>query len=387
MKKANKKQFENLLVFIIFISNLSQIPLFFGNNLIKSIIMCLWLSILFFITMGSYWKKININVIKYLFPLFLFDLLILIFQVFTGQMYIKSNFIYPVHLSALILLIGYLIGQIIDYKTVKKTLNSYIVSSIIVAIYVYIRFFREKNWIESGYLYGSKNSLSIILLISIILIFIYWHERNVFLNIGICTFILFIIFMMKSRATILATIVVLIYFIFFILKDRKKKFFFLLCIFVILMFILSSEKLSYLIINNIILNNKENMGIDAISSGRIDHLNEFFYMFKKYWIIGNGGIYLESFLLATLCSYGVFAGGLLIIFSIIPLFIVFKYKSVKKYKTLNIIILLISLIMIINSLFEELTPFGPGIKCYILWLMTGIYLSFVRRKGEKNFYE
>ncbi|MGU8221425.1 O-antigen ligase family protein [Clostridium perfringens] len=386
MKDISKNQFVYLLVFTTYISNLSQIPLFFGSNLVKSIVICLWGSMLFFIII-NFWKKIDFSIIKYLIPLFLFDILILIFQILTGNNYIESHFIYPIHLSALILIISYLIGQVTNTSIIKKIANSYVNSSLIVAIYVYIIFFRDKNWISAGYLYGSKNSLSIILLISIILIFIYWNERNIFINMSSSIFFFIIIFMMKSRATILALIISLFNFIFFIIKDKKKKIFFIIFIFIIIILILFNEDLNHLIINSVLLNNKEKIDINSISSGRLDHLSDFLYLFKKNWIIGNGGIYLESFPLASLCSYGIIAGGVLITFSLIPVIIIFKYRKIKQYKTLNNIILLISIVMLINSLFEELAPFGPGVKCYMLWLITGLYLGIIRRKEEKSFYE
>ena len=35
--------------------------------------------------------------------------------------------------------------------------------------------------------------------------------------------------------------------------------------------------------------------------------------------------------------------------------------------------------MMLNSLFEAKPPFGPGIKCFLLWLMLGFSLALEER--------
>lgn len=35
---------------------------------------------------------------------------------------------------------------------------------------------------------------------------------------------------------------------------------------------------------------------------------------------------------------------------------------------------------IVNGLFEELAPFGPGVKCFSLWFYFGFYIGNLRRK-------
>ncbi|WP_322458462.1 O-antigen ligase family protein [Clostridium perfringens] len=317
---------------------------------------------------------------KYIIPVFLFDILIMIFEIFTGNLYIKSNFIYPLHISAFILIVSYLIGQVINKDLlIRKISNSYIFSSVFVGIYIYIFFLKDSNWIDGGYLYTSKNSICVILLISLIFLFLTWEYRNKSINLCISFFLLLLIVMLRSRNALLSGIIVIFYFLFFTIENKKKKYIFILILLTIIIIILTNDNLYNIFINNIIFNNKEEMGLDSISSGRIQHLKLFIPSFKENWLIGNGGIYLESFPLAALSSYGIIAAGLLFIFAFVPIIIVFKNRKNNYFIRLRKIILLISIVMIINSIFEELSPFGPGIKCYILWLLTGIYLAVTKK--------
>ena len=42
--------------------------------------------------------------------------------------------------------------------------------------------------------------------------------------------------------------------------------------------------------------------------------------------------------------------------------------------------ILLNILLLTNGLFEELSPFGPGVKCYLLWMITGIYLGLKVKK-------
>ena len=64
------------------------------------------------------------------------------------------------------------------------------------------------------------------------------------------------------------------------------------------------------------------------------------------------------------------------------LLVSFARKADYKNEIWNILFLL-SVGFIIDGLFEGLAPFGPGIKCYFLWLFFGIVLAF----NNKAHYE
>ncbi|WP_279015112.1 hypothetical protein, partial [Thomasclavelia cocleata] len=136
-------------------------------------------------------------------------------------------------------------------------------------------------------------------------------------------------------------------------------------------------------INKIILNNRGLDDLTVITSGRDEHFDKFIEMFPKYFLFGTSGTYLESFPLASLLSYGFFIGLLLIIYTFVPMICVLREM---KYdftdKMLKHLILAINIVMIINGLFEELTPLGPGVKCFVMWLLFGIYVGNLKRESK-----
>lgn len=378
MKKKYKKNNSTLLMLItiIFISNLSQIPIFHGNTIIKGINIFLWLILLINLVL-NFTDKISLKKIMiFLFLLLFFDILMIFLQLFKEIPYLKSNFIYPVHLSFFILVVGYFTGQVFSPNKIYLLVNSYFLSSLIVAINIYIEFFKGIDWAgSSGYLYASKNSIAQIILISMVLLIIY-SESGFKTSIKIVSILFFGVFllMLKSRATLLGLLIFVIYYVFIYIKSNKNKCYILLGLMILIGIIIVNEDVYNFIINQILLNNRAGSDLDTLSSGRMTHLQIFIDNFWNSPWIGNGGQYLESFPLAVLISYGFLGGGLLLVFSIMPC-IMAAFEKNEALLNMKTIVILLSFIMLANGIFEELSPYGPGVKCYALWMFTGLFLG------------
>ena len=47
--------------------------------------------------------------------------------------------------------------------------------------------------------------------------------------------------------------------------------------------------------------------------------------------------------------------------------------------------LALNVLMLISGIGEEMPPFGPGVKCFVLWLTFGYYIgSRYKINGEKR---
>ena len=103
--------------------------------------------------------------------------------------------------------------------------------------------------------------------------------------------------------------------------------------------------------------------------------------FKEDYFIGQGNVWVESFPLNTLLNYGILGSIPVFVIWLIPLnFLKRKnYRDKKLYNSLS----LIYVVYMINSIFEALAPFGPGVKCYMLWLICGIYAGITRNNDKK----
>ncbi|MGU8908542.1 O-antigen ligase family protein [Clostridium perfringens] len=269
--------------------------------------------------------------------------------------------------------------------SVEKIVNSFVYSSLLVGIYIYIDTFRGQDWSDSmGYLYASKNSISTIFVIAVICILLYWKNKSMSVKYSVLIFFIVLIFMMKSRTSILGLLFSYIYFLTFVIENKKKKLIYLSIFISIILFILCNENLNNLIINKIIFNNRIGSDLNSLSSGRVDHFNIFFENFKFNPLVGNGGMYLESFPLAILISYGIIGSIFIFILSISPIIIGFIDRNSYKYIKVRRLMILLNIVLIVNGLFEELSPFGPGVKCYLLWVITGIYLGLIVKEERRN---
>ncbi len=368
-------------ILICWISNLSQLPFFINNYFIKIIVMFSWI-IMLYIVFIKYMKIINLKKLtKIIFLIFVFNIFILLMQLLTSKNYIKSNFVYPINLSVFVLIVSYFSGQFITKISIEKLINSFIYSSFLVGVYIYIDTFRGHDWSDSmGYLYTSKNSISTIFVISILCILLYWKNKNIVLKYSIFLFFIALVFMMKSRTSLLGLFICGIYFLNFIVKNRRKKFVYIIVLIGVISLIILNNNLYDIVVNKVIFNNRIGSDLNTLSSGRIDHFKIFSENFKFNPFYGNGGLYLESFPLAILISYGIVGSLPIFILSISPLIIGFTHRRDYKYIEVRRLMILLNILLLTNGLFEELSPFGPGVKCYLLWMITGIYLGLKVKK-------
>ena len=367
---SKKKLTESILIIAIILSNISQIPSLFGNPIIKSGYALAWM-LLFAILLFRKWFGFNMD---FLIPPVIFDMLCLLGWAF-GKDYMASSLFVPINMSAFILTIGFLFGALVDEQIIKKIAIAYIASSIIVGGVLYVTVFRGIDWSGSStYVYASKNSAAQFLLVGLILVATLFYVRHRIASGFLIIAYAVLIFMMKSRATIAALAIYLIYFIFFIVVSKRERNFYLFLVVIFGLVVVFNPDANHLIIQEIIFNNR-GTDMTTLSSGRDLHWKTFRQEFGKYLFWGTGGTYLESMPLAVLMSYGVIGGVPILLFALKPLIYAIKNMWDKRYRIYSLLVVSISLTMLVNSIFEEQAPFGPGVKCYFLWLLFGMYIG------------
>ena len=359
---------------VCFISNISQLPIFIGVGIVKQVVMISWLLLFSFIMFSSF-DKLYLKEMWLLLLVAIFDMCIVLFSLITGEQYFSSNMIYPLHLCVFVFYTAQLGGQLIEENIIYRISNYYVISALIVGVYIFFDTFRGTDWANSiGYMYVSKNSVSQIFLIAIILLFLFNQEKKLF-KWGAIFFFTALLMMLKSRATIIGFFFCIVYFIFFVLEKKRNKIIVFLLVLISIIIMMNNNTLYNLIVNNVLLNNRGYSGVtlNDISSGRMDHLEYFKDNFSRVMYLGTGGTYLESFPLAALMSYGLFASIPLFLVTIAPVIICIKHKKNRRTLYYRYLIIIMSIIMLFNGIFEELSPLGPGVKTYMLWLVTGLY--------------
>lgn len=370
-----------LLPVTCFVGNLSQLPIYSGIT--QTAFKLLWAVMLLmaFFVQG---RNLYFNRFVFCTTAAINGLLFLISYVW-GREHVSSHILSNINLCMFIVCVAYMIGLSSDETLMSYVSLAYVSSAMICGIWVYLRYFRGVNWLDtSAYLYTSKNSFATILLFAVILCcFFLWKQYPWLSAIStlVCTVLLF---MLKSRATLVCAVA----FWGYITMMRPQKYWIkLLSIAVsltVIAMILLNPVWYDIIVENIILNNKDVTDLTAVTSRRNEFFALFLQDFPEHWILGFGKGFLECFPLSVLYNFGLVGGIPILLLSLYPLKVAAAYKRANPESILADFLSVANVILWINGLFEEQPPFGPGVKCSLLWLATGLLLGILRRRQREE---
>ena len=377
-----------LLQITILLTNLTQIPDLVTKNGVKLLSYVPWVLFAFLIiTLSMRTDDFIIGTQKYLYFSVMGILLVCLILEIQGKNGLDVSLLRPLLISLFIFVVSMNIGKYIDSSQLNDLLLVYAFSGVIVAIFVYRTILSNGfSWTSRVYAYNSKNSVSQIILTAILFL-IYLHGRkNRLWNIGMEVLIgalIFELFMLKSRASLLGLAIIFISVL--ISKEYKKstKIIVILVLVVFGLILIFNTHFRYFFIDSIILAGRDSTNLNSISSGRMDMLIEFPELFWKKPVIGYGRYYVECMPLDALIETGIIGGVLFNIIALSP--IVYSIKSYICYRQpIDFLLIIIGICYYINGLFEQLAPFGPGVKCYILWLLFEVSVIWRMRYSDEN---
>ena len=289
---------------------------------------------------------------------------------------------YNIFISFLILTVSYGLALNVDIKKYIPIIAfSIVLFSFILSYYIYVDYIAKSNITDIEYAYSAKNSSGQILLGGALIGAILWMPKKNWLKLPYMAMILFlilIVFMLKSRAT-LAGFAFVVFSL--ILKSKKKSLRIALVLSVaVLILVIALNQTAYdVIVNSIIYGGRKGDDMDSVSSGRLTFIHYALMKIDDSPIIGNGVYYVDCMPINIIVQYG-FLGGVFIASMLLML-----YRRVKKMSVngeFGLIVYLLFMVYMINSLFEAYTPFGPGMKCFELWAFFGIALAEQKRKYD-----
>lgn len=374
-KKIMKKFILTILIVLAcFLSNLSQLPYFISKGTTQILSVPIWI-LLFLTLIVTNRFKISKALINILVLMVLFIMILIILYIISSKDYFSSSLFYSTLISVFILIIGSLISPIFNKDIFRYIVISYVLSSLVVSLVVFVKYFGIGFSLDTRiYAYSSKNSLSQIILTSVIILFCYFKPRNRWEKVNkiiIIIFDIFMLFILRSRASILGFTIVSLIIAFDKRTNIRYRRIVIIANILLLILLSISDEFKDLLLNKIIFAGRDFNDLDNLSSGRISILRDFPVLIRGNWLTGIGPLYFESFPLSAILQFGIFAGGILIYLSILPLLTSAKRRN----NELRSLLYYISIAYFVNSLFEGLAPFGPGIKCYFLWLLFGILNS------------
>lgn len=138
-------------------------------------------------------------------------------------------------------------------------------------------------------------------------------------------------------------------------------------------FILINNNVYNNVVNGILLGARNANNLNDLSSGRLVRLLNNLPLLQNNLLLGIGIKYIDCFPFAMILQYGIVGASIIFGFIIkLSNYILLKIDTNNK---IHLATFLLFVTYMINSLFEAQTPFGPGAKCFLLWMMLGFSLA------------
>lgn len=368
-------QFYQIVCTICFMTNISQMPILIDNFPTRNIVIPLWGAFGVFCV----FKEFNLYM-RESKSLFLIGYIFLVYYI-VGSVFIEryrdSALPYVIFLSMFILCVGLLAGRFLRKEDIEKICTAMILSGIIVGADVFRKYIYGSSLIGRVYAYDSKNSVSQILLTTWMLI-LFFKLTNNKLGKKIFYYLSFILLTvtligLKSRATLIVIPVIVAWVIFHGRLNKGVRNIVLIMLGLITIYLVYNPDFFNVLIDEVLLGGRSMGNLNDISSGRMNEWTSFWSDFQSAILFGHGRMKRESLILTSLLEFGIVGGGLILWIAIWPFYWTLRYC--KKGNRYYLIFSSIVIAYLINGIFEQLAPFGPGVKCFFLWFFMGILIQ------------
>lgn len=383
MKKLNRHIAILLFLVTIAATLVSQTPALLdgGYSLAFKLVWVFPLAFMLLITPQSY---LNNDLMPAYIFLLGFSLYCLSCQTLTGRAYLGED-LYSIAISLMVLAVSYNfwfhhggghILQVIGLIT--------LVCGAFLAWVIYIDYLRGSDLMSASYAYGEKNSIASILLCCSFFVFMFYTPRSKICYWGsrfLAVFILVVMVMTRSRATLASGIYILYYFVFKTKSKRLRRWIVILSILMIAYLVLNANMYD-LFVNGILLGGRDATDMNSISSNRLILFTIALQRIPQHPWIGSGDYYVDCMPLNYLTEYGIF--GLIIVLC----FLYYIWRKLEKTTTDNKVYTATQVMFfafLVNALLEARPPFGPGTKCFFLWMLFGFALAEGKRNKEKSY--
>lgn len=382
------KTIYGLLLVTVFLTNMSQYP---GVNEIpgaKLVSYLPWVLLLCTVLYACFrGEPFRLGNQLYMLALPLLILGICLFQEIMGLNGLGVILLLPVLMCVFIYVVSMNAGYHLEENSLRWVLMAYAISGALLTagILIHIRIW-EFNWDSYGYAFESKNSAAQIILTAVFaLIYIRGKDQkkiSLLLDIAMCVMVVSL-FVLKSRATLVGLFLM---FVFILLgkdysKNTKRIAVLVTVVFAGLMIFHAGFRKT--MVESIFFANREVTDLDAISSGRITQLSKFPERFFQHPLLGHGRAYVECMMLDAFLETGLIGGIMFNILAFAPVLYSAR-RYLRERMPVDYVLLVMSSCYYLNGLFEQQAPFGPGVKCYFIWMLFGLSVAFHAKHDRKN---
>lgn len=353
---------------------------------VRMTVICLWgVGFLYFAFVSR--LAISGKTIRCLFPLILFNVLILIIGFCRGNVsgYLTSPIAYSANLSGFLFLAGSACGAC-DTKEGESFLLAggrvYVFCTLAVAAYTLISNF-SAFWNPSMvYVYAQKNSLAPIVVTAMCcIVFLKLYKDTKLSGLFLFSFSVFLV-LLKSRSAIFGLAVALFIWWVYAINSGRSRWQIAGYTFIEFVLVMIIPTLRNFIVGEILLNNRASMGLNEISSGRTEQYAHLPESVPHAFLFGNGNTYIESFPLASFATFGMIAAVILFTFAFMPLFVSHKKQTSVVCRQSALLLRGLALSFLVIALFEERAPFGPGTSYFFLWFSAGFLTEYKQKSVD-----
>lgn len=373
MANVNKKIAVILFLATIMLSLLSQLPAILDSGTDK-VFKLVWVLPFSFLLATSPHLFISNRLLPFYLFVFIITLYCFSCQLATGNIYLGADII-NIAICLLVTTVSYIFWQQYGSDSIIKGLCTImIVGGTLLALQVYMGYLRDADITSNFYAYDAKNSVAQILLCCGFVILLFFSPNNKKLLIAgriIAIFILVVMVMTRSRATLLSAFYIVYYYTFQYSNKKLKTGVIILSILAVGL-ILLYPNIYDVLVQGILFGGRDSSDVNSLSSGRIFLFALALQKIPQSPWIGSGDYYVDCMPLNILTEFGII--GLLIVLSFIACIFVYLKKK-QKYDKIHNAAYALFISFLVNSIFEAQPPFGPGMKCFILWMFIGFSLA------------
>ncbi len=367
-------------------SVLSQVPFILASDF-GVYLKLVWIFPFLYFLFVDFRSFLNRRLLSFYVFLFVFFLFCFFSQGITGVKYMGAD-LYNIAVSCLITSVAFVFWHnYVSRQVLYEIVFFLLISALLLSFSVYTDFLVGSSLLDRTYAYNSKNSLGQILLAVSLIAFVVLvadSPRSKWIKILYLFSILFllvVVILLRSRATILGLGFLYLY---FLLKSKNRRVKLLLVFggIVGIVGVFFNSEVYKVLVDGILFAGRDSSDINELSSGRVGLIGAAIAAIPDHLLLGNGIWYIDCFPVAMILQYGLLGGG--IVFAFLLKIFKFVQFELDKDNPVNLAAMLLFWIFILNSLFEAQAPFGPGVKCFLLWMMLGFSLSStVRFKSSR----
>ena len=378
--KKKKDRLTLFLCFICVVSNLSYYPIFVSNGWGRRAAIAVWIilgvTILFrgkikFSSSGAF------QAFAVLFLFFIANTALITFA--TGKNAFDNHFFQPVMIASAIFVCASTLQKDVSPDKIRTVLRAYYDCMALMSVPLFIFYLRGSDLSSRIYSYRyGKNEIAVLLLAALIIGCTVYKPRGWFqrlFQIGSVVFLSVDILYLRCRSVMLGGLLLLVMLIFNARKmNRTLRIFLVLGVIAVAIAFIVRQDWFDTFINEIVYAGRNAEDADDLASGRETQIRKGLEFFSENTLFGVGkyGRTLDSFYVSALVNYGILCWPL-VAMSAFPL--VWSIAKLKQKTDLHFCFFVLAGSMFLLALLEELAPFGPGTRCYVLWLMWGLLVG------------